>query len=92
MRPLPCFTSARSAGAFPTRSGETVIPWADQPPPLDDPTVLQQMTWEELDSWITPKEQFFQVNHFNWPEIDASTWTLEIDGLVDPPEAHPRRH
>jgi DMSO/TMAO reductase YedYZ molybdopterin-dependent catalytic subunit len=77
--------SARSAGAFPSRAGEVVVPWSDQPPPLDDPTVPVQLTWEELDSWITPNENFFAVNHFNWPQIDASTWRLQIDGLVRTP-------
>ena len=76
---------ASLAGAFPSRPGEIVIPWADQPPAFDDPTVLRQLTWEELNSWITPNEQFFQVNHFNWPEIDAASWTLQIDGLVERP-------
>ena len=32
---------ASRANAFPSRPGETVIPWADQPPPLDDPTVTR---------------------------------------------------
>ena len=77
--------SARSASAFPTRPGEVVIPWADPPPPFQDPTVLRQLSWEELDSWITPNSKFFQVNHFEWPVIDAATWELEIDGLVRTP-------
>lgn len=76
---------ASRAGAFPSRPGETVIPWADQPPPMDDPTVGRQLVWEELDSWITPNEQFFEVTHFGWPVIDAATWKLEIDGLVRQP-------
>ena len=30
--------ASRSASAFPSRPGETVVPWLDQPPPMDDPT------------------------------------------------------
>ena len=33
--------SAQSAGAFPTRPGEVVIPWLDQPPPGTDPCCLK---------------------------------------------------
>ena len=64
---LALLHSARSASAFPTRPGEVVIPWADPPPPFEDPTVLRQLSWEELDSWITPNDKFFLVNHFEWP-------------------------
>ena len=77
--------SSQAAQAFPSRPGEVVIPWADQPPPMDDPTVGRQLVWEELDSWITPNDQFFQVTHFGWPVIDAATWSLQIDGLVRQP-------
>ncbi len=35
--------------------------------------------------WVTPNEKFFAVSHFNRPVIDASTWKLEIDGLVEKP-------
>ena len=77
--------SSRAAQAFPSRPGEVVIPWLDQPAPMDDPTVVDQLVWEELDSWITPNEKFFGVTHFGWPVIDAATWTLQIDGLVRRP-------
>ncbi|EYD76285.1 putative sulfite oxidase [Rubellimicrobium mesophilum DSM 19309] len=76
---------ASRAGAFPSRSGETVVPWSDQPPALDDPTVVTQLTWEDLDSWITPNDKFFGVTHLEWPKVDAATWTLQVDGLVERP-------
>jgi DMSO/TMAO reductase YedYZ molybdopterin-dependent catalytic subunit len=74
------------AQAFPSRSGEVVIPWLDQPPPNTDPNGTKNtLVWEELDSWITPNEKFFGIAHFDWPIIDAKTWKLEIDGLVEKP-------
>jgi DMSO/TMAO reductase YedYZ molybdopterin-dependent catalytic subunit len=79
---LALLHSSKAAQAFPSRPGEVVIPWLDQPPPMDNPSVGTQLVWEELDSWITPNEKFFQVTHFGWPAIDAATWKLEIDGLV----------
>jgi DMSO/TMAO reductase YedYZ molybdopterin-dependent catalytic subunit len=88
------------AHAFPTRAGEEVIPWLDQPPenPVPD-EVRNQLRWEELDSWITPNDEFFAVGHYNWPVIDEQIWTLDVGGRVAQPltftlgelRARPRR-
>ena len=68
------------------QAGEEVIPWLDQPGENPMPQVVaNQLEWEKVDSWITPNEQFFSVAHYNWPQIDASQWTLEITGLVQHP-------
>jgi DMSO/TMAO reductase YedYZ molybdopterin-dependent catalytic subunit len=77
---------SRFAWAFPSRPGETVIPWLDQPAPNPDPVGIQtQLVWEDLDSWVTPNDKFFSISHFDRPAIDAATWKLEIDGLVKKP-------
>jgi DMSO/TMAO reductase YedYZ molybdopterin-dependent catalytic subunit len=77
---------SRRAQAFPTRPGEQVIPWLDQPTENPDPVGIQtQLVWEDLDSWITPNEKFFSISHFNRPTIDEKTWSLEIGGLVRKP-------
>jgi DMSO/TMAO reductase YedYZ molybdopterin-dependent catalytic subunit len=78
--------ASRLAEAFPTRSGEKVIPWLDQPAPNPVPDVIKnQLVWEDLDSWITPNDKFFSIAHFNRPVIDANSWKLEISGLVKKP-------
>lgn len=78
--------NARFASAAPLRQGEQVIPWLDQPEENPVPDIIgNQLTWEEVDSWITPTEQFFSVAHYGWPEIDPADWRLHIDGLVDNP-------
>ena len=80
------FFHSRFAHAFPSRAGETVIPWLDQPPPNPVPAVIQsQLVWEDLDSWVTPNDKFFSIAHFDRPTIDANAWKLEIDGLVKKP-------
>lgn len=69
-------------------SGATLIPWSDQPPPVPPPVagiIRAQTPWERLDSWITPNDKFFAIGHYNWPEIDAKTWRLEVAGLVGKP-------
>src|SRR6187431_763808 len=77
---------ASRAYAFPSRSGEAVIPWLDQPAPNPDPVGIQsQLVWEDFDSWITPNDKFFSISHFDRPTIDASSWKLEVDGLVKTP-------
>ena len=59
-------TALRSslARAFPARPGEEVVPWADQPPPVPmrPASVVQNLPkWEDLNTWLTPNEQFFSI-------------------------------
>ena len=85
--PLRC-SKSRFAQAFPSRPGETVVPWLDQPAENPVPEIIKtQLVWEDLDSWITPNDKFFSIAHFDRPVIDAKTWKLEIDGLVNKPMA-----
>lgn len=37
---------------------------------------------ESIRSWVTPNRLFFVRNHFPTPEIDISTWRLQLDGCV----------
>ncbi len=74
------------AQAFPSRPGEEVLRWVDQPPANPVPEVVRnQLKWEELNSWLTPNDKFFAVGHYNWPVIDAASWSLEVTGLVKRP-------
>ncbi len=46
------------------------------------------LKWEALDSWLTPTNNFFFVNHYGQPGgRDESTWRVGIAGLV----AHPAK-
>lgn len=77
---------ATRAYAYPSRPGEAVIAWLDQPAENPDPVGIQtQLVWEDLDSWITPNTKFFSISHFDRPIIDTTSWKLEIDGLVKKP-------
>jgi DMSO/TMAO reductase YedYZ molybdopterin-dependent catalytic subunit len=90
---------AGPAHAFPGTPGEEeVLPWLDQPP--DPPfTIPNQLKWEELDSWLTPADNFMVVSHFNEPVLNETDWRLDIGGLVAKPrsltlaylKARPRR-
>jgi DMSO/TMAO reductase YedYZ molybdopterin-dependent catalytic subunit len=77
---------ASGARAFPSSPGETVVPWLDKLAENPVPEVIKnQLVWENLDSWITPNDEFFSIAHFDRPVIDATDWSLEIDGLVQKP-------
>jgi DMSO/TMAO reductase YedYZ molybdopterin-dependent catalytic subunit len=72
--------------AFQTPAAGEVIPWLDQPAenPVPD-VIVQQLTWEDLDAWITPNDEHFVIKHFNEPALTEADWRLEIGGLVDHP-------
>ena len=77
---------AGPAHAFPLAQDAIVIPWLDQPEPNPVPEVIvRQLDWEELDSWLTPVDQFFVIKHFDLPELNERDWRLEIGGLVARP-------
>jgi DMSO/TMAO reductase YedYZ molybdopterin-dependent catalytic subunit len=77
---------AGPARAFQDASDGEVIPWLDQPEPNPVPDVIvRQLVWEELDSWLTPPDQFFVIKHFEQPALDERDWRLEVGGLVARP-------
>src|SRR3954467_2048278 len=67
--------------------GEEVIPWLDQPPPPPPSEANDNLqVWERLDSWLTPADRFFNVNHYGQPDaLDESTWRVGLTGLVARP-------
>ena len=76
-----------SAQAF-VHPGGQVIPWLDQPPPNPVPQITGNLLqWEALDSFLTPADEFFYVQHYGQPaSLDEATWRVGIGGLV----AHPQ--
>jgi DMSO/TMAO reductase YedYZ molybdopterin-dependent catalytic subunit len=75
---------AGPAHAFPGHSDEVVLRWLDQPGP--QPPGRLQLVWEDLDSWITPNEEFFTVSHYGIPPLEAAAWRLTVGGLVARPQ------
>jgi DMSO/TMAO reductase YedYZ molybdopterin-dependent catalytic subunit len=83
---LSLLDSAVSPRALHAQAGEEVLPWLDQPEENPIPqAIANQLEWEQLDSWYTPNDEFFSIAHYNRPEVDESTWSLEISGLVQNP-------
>ena len=87
--------------AFPSRPGEEVVPWLDQPGPNPSGGAVENLQpWENLaSSFITPNDKFFRVSHYDKPVLDEKKWNLEIAGLVKKPmtltlpaiKAHPKQ-
>ena len=74
--------------AFPSRPGEEVVPWLDQPGANPSGGVVENLQpWENLGSFLTPNDKFFRVSHYDKPTIDDKKWNLEITGLVKKPMA-----
>ncbi len=79
---------AGPAHAFPHETGrqpDEVIPWLDQPAPSPAPAsaLRNLLVWEDLDSWYTPADDFFVVNHYNEPALTARDYRLSVGGLVE---------
>jgi DMSO/TMAO reductase YedYZ molybdopterin-dependent catalytic subunit len=82
------FDDEPGAGGDPPELGDDGIPWDDQPDPIPPPlqdAVGDVLEWEQLNSRITPNDQFFRVRHYGRPDLDATDWRLDIDGLVAEP-------
>jgi DMSO/TMAO reductase YedYZ molybdopterin-dependent catalytic subunit len=60
---------------------EELVPFLDMPR-----TPPNRLDWETLDSWITPQDQVFSVQHYEVPEVDAKEFKLEFTGLIDTPK------
>jgi DMSO/TMAO reductase YedYZ molybdopterin-dependent catalytic subunit len=77
-----------SSQALNHSSGD-VIPWLDQPPPSPIPdNVGNLLVWEQLDSFRTPADNFFFVNHYGEPaNLDEASWRVRLGGLVRHPQS-----
>ncbi len=62
-------------------SDEELVPFLDMPR-----TPPNRLDWETLDSWITPADQVFSVQHYDIPEVDVDNFKLEFTGLIDTPK------
>jgi DMSO/TMAO reductase YedYZ molybdopterin-dependent catalytic subunit len=69
--------------------GATVVPFLDFPEnfvanPAPDRRLYDTRT---LESFITPKDQFFTTQHLGHPVLDAATFKLNVGGMVATPKS-----
>jgi len=69
--------------------GEELVPFTDMPegyavPPVE-PGGIHFLDTRTIDSFYTPNDDFYIVQHYNQPEISADDYRLSITGLVEHP-------
>lgn len=69
----PVFSQEANAGEL--------VPFLDEPR-----TPPNRLDWEALDTWLTPQDQVFSVQHYGTPEFDYNNFRLEVSGLVKNPK------
>jgi DMSO/TMAO reductase YedYZ molybdopterin-dependent catalytic subunit len=69
--------------------GEELVPFTDVPEEFSAPPVtaggFHFLDTRYIDSFYTPNDDFYIVQHYNQPEIAADNYRLRITGLVDRP-------
>jgi len=69
--------------------GEMDVPFTDYPANYksnSNPAAANRfLDIRNIDGQITPNDQFFFIQHYNRPEIDANAYRLKLTGLVNKP-------
>jgi DMSO/TMAO reductase YedYZ molybdopterin-dependent catalytic subunit len=70
--------------------GATVVPFLEFPEtfnanPAPDRRMFDTRT---LESFVTPKDQFFTTQHYGHPVLDEATFKLYVGGLVNTPKSY----
>jgi DMSO/TMAO reductase YedYZ molybdopterin-dependent catalytic subunit len=68
--------------------GETDVAFTDIPKtfnPNNPNSPTRMLDIRKIDGPLTPRDQFFAVNHFSRPEVDPSTFRLKFSGMVTKP-------
>src|SRR5665213_2230299 len=75
--------------AFPAPAeGESDVPFTDIPKtfnPNNPASTTRLLDIRKIDGPLTPKDQFFSIQHMNRPKIDPAAYRLKIGGLVKKP-------
>ena len=66
---------------------EELVPFTDVPdgfaPPPKMPNGIYFQDTRNIDSFYTPNEEFYVVQHYGQPQVDPGTYRLRLTGLVD---------
>ena len=74
--------------------GEELVPFTDMPEDYSRPparpggTHFLDTRQISGDSFYTNNEDFYVVQHYGQPELDLSSYRLQVTGLVDNPRSH----
>jgi DMSO/TMAO reductase YedYZ molybdopterin-dependent catalytic subunit len=68
--------------------GESEVPFTDIPKnfnPAPPGSTTRLLDIRKIDGLVTPKDQFFAVQHFAQPDVDPATYRLKLTGMVNKP-------
>lgn len=66
------------------QQGEEVVPWTDIPPTFNPGPSLDTRTLRR-ETFVTPADNFYLVQHYGLQQVDPATYRLRVTGLVDKP-------
>src|SRR5687768_17529063 len=68
--------------------GETLVPFTDIPANFTTaPSALVRvLDIRTIDGPFTPADQFYTIQHYGQPDVDAAAYRLKISGLVNQPK------
>ena len=74
-------------GLPPLQEDETLVPFTDFPADFNpNPRPgIRYLDTRKIQSFLTPSDQFFTVQHYGRPAMDPASYRLHISGLVDFP-------
>lgn len=67
--------------------GEALVPFTDIPESFNpNPNEFTRfLDIRRIDGPLTPRDQFFTLQHYGQPEVDPAAWRLTVTGMVDRP-------
>jgi DMSO/TMAO reductase YedYZ molybdopterin-dependent catalytic subunit len=67
--------------------GEELVPFTDVPSDFTTNPKLgvRYLDTRKIESFLTPSDQFFTVQHYGQPVVDPATYNLRVSGLVERP-------
>jgi DMSO/TMAO reductase YedYZ molybdopterin-dependent catalytic subunit len=65
--------------------GEQDVAFTDLPANFNPTATQLDLRTVQKSTFMTPTDKFFAVQHYNVPQVDAATYKLKIDGLVNKP-------
>ena len=67
--------------------GEELVPFTDVPSDFttNPKPGVRYLDTRKIESFLTPSDQFFTVQHYGQPVVDPATYKLRVSGLVERP-------
>jgi DMSO/TMAO reductase YedYZ molybdopterin-dependent catalytic subunit len=67
--------------------GESLVPFTDLPETVNVAPAADRRVLDirKIDGPFTPRDQFYTIQHYGHPPVDAAAYRLKVSGLVDRP-------